>query len=108
MPKPRARRSPAPTAVAEIGHNGGPPLDEPHVPAWGTGPIRTYVAWRAARKAAFQAPSRDVAMFRVKKAARLGLTYDEYMSELLDTGRHLQAEDADRIAEIIARRKPRG
>ena len=105
--RPRARRTAAPPAAAEIGHNGGPPLDEePHVPAWGTGPIRTYVAWRAARKKAFAPVSRDVALFRIKKAERLGLTYEEYTSELLDTGRHLQAEDTQRIAEIIAQRKP--
>ena len=87
---------------------GGPPLDEePHVPAWGTGPIRTYVAWRTARKKAFAPVSRDVALFRIRKAERLGLTYEEYTSELLDSGRHLQAEDTQRIAEIIARRKPK-
>lgn len=30
------------------------------------------------------------------------------MGELLDTGRHLQPEDTERIAAILARRRPRG
>jgi hypothetical protein len=38
--------------------------------------------------------------FRLQKAERLGLTYREYTLEILEHGRHLQAEDVARIAEI--------
>jgi hypothetical protein len=43
-------------------------------------------------------------MFRIRKAERLGLSYQEYTLEILERGRHLQIEDADRIAEIKSAR----
>jgi len=46
-------------------------------------------------------------LMRQDKAERLGLTYEEYTLELLERGRHLQVEDADRIAEIHRARKCR-
>ena len=42
---------------------------------------------------------------RARKAESLGLTYREYMLELLERGRYLQVEDGERIAQIIARRR---
>ncbi len=90
------------------GHNGGPPLeDEPHVPEWGPGGFGTYFWWRKARKAAWRAPSRNVQMLRLERAEALGLTYEEYTLEVLERGRHLQAEDVGRIAEIKAKRRRR-
>lgn len=94
----------APIAPALIGHNGGPPLDDEHRPEWGTGGVGSYFTWKSARKAALASVSRDVALFRIKRAERLGLTYEEYTIEILDRGRHLQASDTERIAEIIAAR----
>lgn len=82
------------------GHNGGPPLDEQHIPEWGSGPIGNYFYWKSAHRATWHSASRDVVLFRVGKAERLGLTYDEYTLEILERGRHLQIEDAERIAEI--------
>ncbi|WP_292387249.1 ribbon-helix-helix protein, CopG family, partial [Mesorhizobium sp.] len=39
---------------------------------------------------------------------RLGLTYEEYTLEILERGRHLSEDDAERIAEIRrARRRSR-
>ena len=35
----------------------------------------------------------SILKFRVALAEAAGLTYEEYTSELLDTGRHLQAGD---------------
>ncbi len=32
------------------GHNGGPPLDEQHVPEWGEGGIGNYFYWKAAHR----------------------------------------------------------
>jgi hypothetical protein len=90
-----------------LGHNGGPPLDDEHIPEWGLGGIGTYFDWKRARKASRRAP-RSVVMFRLDRAERVGLTYEEYLLEILDRGRYLQVEDAARIAEIKAARTPKG
>ena len=45
--------------------------------------------------------------FRMEKADRLGLTYEEYTLEILERGIHLQVEDVERIAAIKAARKGR-
>ena len=87
---------------AAAGHNGGPPLE--HRPEWGDGGIGNYFYWKAAHRAAWHNPSPGIVMFRIKKAERLGLTYEEYTLEILERGRNLQTEDVDRIAEIRARR----
>jgi hypothetical protein len=87
-----------------VGHNGGPPLKEAHRPEWGDGGIGNYFYWKAAHRAAWHNPSPGIVMFRIKKAERLGLTYEEYTLEILERGRHLQIEDVDRIAEIIRAR----
>ena len=81
------------------GHNGGPPLDE-HVPEWGEGGIGNYFYWKAAHRRAWHNPSPGIVSFRIQKAERLGLTYEEYTLEILERGRHLQVEDVERIAEI--------
>jgi len=91
--------------IPGLGHNGGPPLD--HVPEWGVGGIGNYFVWRAASEAAFKKVPVETAIRRVKKAESLGLTYREYQLEILERGRFLQAEDTQRIAEIIARRYQR-
>ena len=97
-----------PPARAGIGHNGGPSLEPPrrpsHRPPWGPGPIGTFFAWKAAHRAAWRV-SRDVALRRLEAAERLGLTYEEYTLELLERGRHLQPEDAERIAWLKAGRR---
>jgi len=104
------RRSPAaPTSPASsppAGHNHGPPLDE-HTPEWGDGGIGNYFYWKAAHRAAWKHPSPGIVAFRIRKAERLGLTYEEYTLEILERGRHLQVEDVERIAEIKRRRAAR-
>jgi hypothetical protein len=85
---------------APAGHNGGPPLEKEHRLEWGDGGIGNYFYWKAAHRAAWSNVSPGVAMFRVRKAERLGLTYKEYTLEILERGRHLQIEDAERIAAI--------
>ena len=82
------------------GHNGGPPLDEPHIPEWGRGPIGGYFYWKKAHRAAWRDVPRAVVLFRLARAERLGLTYQEYTLEILDRGRYLQETDVERIAEI--------
>jgi hypothetical protein len=45
-------------------------------------------------------------MFRLARAEHVGLTYQEYVAEILDRGRYLQREDAARLAEIKQARTP--
>lgn len=88
-----------PADPAPTGHNGGPPLDE-HIPEWGNNGIGNYFYWKAAHRAAWKNLSPSIVAFRIGKAERLGLTYEEYTLEILERGRHLQVEDVERIAQI--------
>ena len=103
MSEIQTRRSPtgpvSPASSPTAGHNLGPPLDE-HTPEWGNDGIGNYFYWKAAHRAAWKNPSPGIVAFRIKKAERLGLTYEEYTLEILERGRHLQIEDVERIAEI--------
>ena len=111
MSESEIRRSPADLASAEhpapAGHNRGPPLDDEHRPEWGDGGIGNYFYWKAAHRAAWKNPSPGIVAFRIRKAERLGLTYEEYTLEILERGRHLQIEDVERIAEIKQARTAR-
>lgn len=70
-------------ASAPVGHNGGPPLEEPDPNAsW-----RLW-CWRRARKKAWSAPP-EVALRRLARAEALGMTYREYALEILERGRYL-------------------
>ena len=91
---------------APHGHNAGPELDD-HITKWPTGRLREFIAWKAAHARAFKPVSNEVAIRRARQAARCGVTYEEYTSFLLDTGRHLQPGDTDAIAGIKARRTQR-
>ena len=68
----------------------GPPLEE-HV---NDGFVR--YRWRKAHREAWKNPSHSIMMFRLKRARAAGVSYERYVSELLDTGRHLQAGDVER------------
>jgi hypothetical protein len=96
------------TRTPPIGHNGGPPLDDEHVPEWGRGAIGNFFYWRAAHRQAWRSIPHEVMLRRLDKAERLGLTYEEYTLEILDSGRYLGPDDVDRIAAIKRdrRRKP--
>ena len=94
-------------APIPAGHNGGPPLDEEHRPEWGNDGIGNYFYWKAAHRAAWKNPSPGIVAFRIRKAERLGLTYEEYTLEILERGRHLQVEDVGRIAQIKQARAAR-
>jgi hypothetical protein len=89
------------------GHNGGPPLDDAHTPEWGDDGIGNYFYWKAAHRRAWHNPSPGIVSFRIQKAERLGLTYEECTLEILERGRHLQIEDVERIAEIKQARAAR-
>ena len=97
----------SPASSAPAGHNGGPPLDAEHRPEWGDGGIGNYFYWKAAHRRAWHNPSPGIVAFRIQKAERLGLSYEEYTLEILERGRHLQIEDVERIAEIKQARAAR-
>jgi len=76
---------------ARIGHNQGPPLEgEPVNDAF------VHYRWRRAHAEAWKNPPLSILKFRVERAEAAGVTYREYMLELLESGRHLQAEDVAR------------
>jgi hypothetical protein len=102
-----AIESASPASSAPAGHNGGPPLDAEHRPEWGDGGIGNYFYWKAAHRRAWHNPSPGIVAFRIRKAERLGLTYEEYTLEILERGRHLQIEDVERIAQIKQARAAR-
>lgn len=90
-----------------IGDNGGPPLDDYAGPPWKGGDPHRFLHWKRAHAAAWKPQSRDIALFRLAKAEAIGLTYEEYTLELLERGRHLQVEDAERVGAIRKARKRR-
>ena len=49
--------------------------------------------WRKAHKKAWKNPPLSILKLRVAHAEAAGVTYRDYMLELLDTGRHLQPGD---------------
>jgi hypothetical protein len=75
------------TPAAGIGHNNGPPLEEAVNDAF------VRYRWRKAHRDAWRNPSMSILKFRLARAEAAGVTYEEYVSELLDTGRHLQKGD---------------
>jgi hypothetical protein len=66
-----------------IGHNGGPPLEEPPARSW------SHYCWKRAHKAAWKTPPREVALRRLRRAEELGMTYQEYTAIILDRGEFL-------------------
>ena len=71
---------------ARIGHNQGPPLEE-------TADAFVRWRWRKAHREVWKNPSPSVLKFRIARAEAAGVSYRDYMLELLDSGRHLQASD---------------
>ncbi len=75
--------------LAEIGHNGGPPLDAP------VNDLFVRWKWKKAHREVWKNPALGVLRFRVARAQAAGVSYHDYMLALLDTGRHLQAGDIE-------------
>jgi hypothetical protein len=73
----------------------------------GQGDAHLFLAWRRAWRAAWKSIPPEIALMRMERARRIGLTYEEYTLEILERGRHLQAEDVERIAEIRKKRRRR-
>ena len=81
-----------------IGHNNGPTFDM----SWGAW------VWRRAAAKAWKTPSPEVAKMRVKRAARLGITYKELTSALMNTGSNLGAAVMPLSLAARVRRGPKG
>ena len=47
--------------------------------------------WRRASAKAWKTPKPEVAMLRLKRAERLGITYKELASVIMDSGAHMSA-----------------
>jgi hypothetical protein len=87
-------------------HNGGPPLEDEHVPEWGGGEAAEYFQWKEVLRKARKTTPYDIMMFRLSRAEAAGVDYDTYVTELLERGNHLQAEDiqADDTLERVRNR----
>jgi len=81
-----------------IGHNNGPTFDMSWE-AW---------VWRRAAAKAWKTPKPEVAMMRLKRAARLGITYRELTSVIMDSGAHLSAAVIPLSLAARVRRGPKG
>jgi hypothetical protein len=81
-----------------IGHNNGPIFDM----SWGAW------VWRRAAAKAWKTPSPEVAKMRVKRAERLGITYKELTSALMNTGSNLGAAVMPLSLAARVRRGPKG
>jgi hypothetical protein len=74
------------SSPARIGHNQGPPLEE-------TADAFVRWRWRKVHQEAWKNPPLSILKLRIARAEAAGVSYHEYVAELLDTGRHLQASD---------------
>jgi len=81
-----------------IGHNNGPTFDMSWE-AW---------VWRRAAAKAWKTPKPEVAMMRLKRAERLGITYRELTSVIMDSGAHLSAAVIPLSLAARVRRGPKG
>jgi hypothetical protein len=81
-----------------IGHNYGPTFDMSWE-AW---------VWRRAAAKAWKTPKPEVAMMRLKRAERLGITYRELTSVIMDSGAHLSAAVIPLSLAARVRRGPKG
>lgn len=81
-----------------IGHNNGPTFDMSWE-AW---------VWRRASAKAWKTPKPEVAMMRLKRAERLGITYRELASVIMDSGAHMSAAVMPLSLAARVRRGPVG
>ena len=102
-PKARARRYAATQKAARLanlkaegfviplsewlGHNNGPLFE--------VSDLFLEWCWRKAHEKAWAAPTLEIGIRRARKAQSLGLTYREYVLEIIERGRHLDAVGAE-------------
>ncbi len=71
-------------SAAGVGHNRGPPLEEPP-----RGGGFVHYCWKCAHRAAWRNPGREIMLRRLKRAEELGMTYRAYTAVILDRGVYL-------------------
>ena len=77
--------------IAALGHNGGPPLDEPELVHEEEGKyLAVAYCWRKAHERAWKSVPYDIVMFRMSRAEAAGVSYRDYTLEILERGRYLQ------------------
>jgi hypothetical protein len=77
--------------IAAVGHNGGPPLDEPARVHEEEGKyLAVAYCWQKAHEQAWKNLPYDIVMFRLSRAEAAGVSYREYTLEILERGRYLQ------------------
>jgi hypothetical protein len=72
-----------------LGHNNGP--------AWDEWELYLDYCWRKAHAKAWAPPTQEIGVRRARKAASLGVTYRQYVLEILERGRYLDEETAARL-----------
>jgi hypothetical protein len=93
-----------------IGDNGGPALDPVRAPEpeSGKSEIGGYFDWRFASRRAWRRGGPEIALGRLERAEKLGLTYEEYTLEILERSRHVGEADVGAIKAKRAERRAAG
>jgi hypothetical protein len=76
-----------------LGHNNGPAWDEELL-------FREF-CWNKAHREAWTPPTQEIGIRRAKKAEALGLTYREYVLEIMERGRYLDEETAAELRKRL-------
>ena len=69
-----------------IGHNNGPD--------WFVSELYIEHCWRLAHEKAWAPPTQEIGVRRARKAEALGVSYKQYVLEILERGRYLDEETA--------------
>jgi hypothetical protein len=69
-----------------LGHNNGPD--------WFASELFLDWCWKNAHEKAWAAPTPDIGIRRARRAEALGVTYKQYVLEILERGRYLDEETA--------------
>jgi len=69
-----------------LGHNNGPD--------WFASELFIEHCWKPAHEKAWAPPTQEIGIRRARKAEALGVTYKQYVLEILERGRYLDEETA--------------
>jgi len=75
-----------------LGHNNGPD--------WFVDELFLEYCWRHSHARVWKPPTQEIGIRRAKKAASLGVTYRQYVLEILERGRYLDEETAKPFREL--------
>ncbi len=69
-----------------LGHNNGP--------AWDVDLLYADYCWKQSLKKIWAAPTPEIGLRRARKAEALGVSYHDYVLEIIERGRYLDEETA--------------